>query len=90
MTIRSINHRPQTFFDVKNKIHRQSYYDFMTTNSWKNCQYTFIIEEPYKDLPTMIHDKLLSYYLQREFSVAEKQQSKKPNGRLLKLAPKNG
>jgi hypothetical protein len=84
MTIRSINHRPQTFFDVNNKSHRQSYYDFMTNHSWKNCPYSFIIEEPYKDLPTMIHDKLLSYYLTKEFGVVKKQRPS-PSGRLLKI-----
>ena len=60
--------KPYAIFDPANPCHRASYYDFVKNQSWRNSPYQFICEDPYLDLPSNINAKLLTYYLDREFS----------------------
>jgi len=53
---------PRVIFNPANKQHRLDYAQFIKYNNWKTgCRY--LLEEPYMDIPTMIHDKLVNYYL---------------------------
>ena len=59
---RSFVVKPRVNFDPANKQHRLDYARFLKYNNWKNgCRY--LLEEPYMDIPTMIHDKLVRHYL---------------------------
>lgn len=60
--------KPYAIFDANNAKHRAAYNDFLRNQSWRDSPYQFICEEPYLDLPTNINAKLLTYYLNREFS----------------------
>ena len=62
-----LGNKPHTIFDPANKDHREAYYDFLKLNSWRNCRWQFVIEEPYSDLPSNITFKLIQYYTQQEF-----------------------
>lgn len=54
--------KPRVNFNPANKQHRLDYAQFIKYNNWKTgCQY--LLEEPYMDIPTMIQDKLVRYYL---------------------------
>ena len=60
---RVLNFKPRIAFDPSNRKHRLDYAQFLRYNNWKNgCQ--FFLEEPYMDIPSMINDKLVHYYLQ--------------------------
>lgn len=63
-----IKNRPQTLFDVTNAEHRQAYFEYRKHNSWQKCKYQFVIEDTYIDLPSMIDNKLVNYYLNNEFT----------------------
>lgn len=54
-------------FDPKKSEHRESFNNFLKNNSWKDTKLRFILEHPYVDIPSMIHNKLINYYLSREF-----------------------
>jgi hypothetical protein len=54
--------KPRVAFDASNRAHRLDYAQFLKYNNWKNgCKY--FLEEPYMDIPSMIHDKLVHHYL---------------------------
>jgi hypothetical protein len=59
--------KPHAIFDPANSEHRRAYYDFLKLNSWRNCAWQFVIEEPYTDLPANITYKLVEYYTEQEF-----------------------
>jgi hypothetical protein len=73
--------RPLVAFDPSNKEHRRYYADFVKFGGWGHCPVRFIVTEDHaNDLPTMIRNKLVEYYVQQEFR-NEKKQSKSPTGR---------
>lgn len=49
-------------FDPANKQHRLDYARFLKYNNWKECCH-YLLEDPYMDIPTMINDKLIAYFL---------------------------
>lgn len=54
--------KPRVAFEPSNRKHRLDYAQFLRYNNWKDgCQ--FLLEEPYMDIPSMINDKLVHYYL---------------------------
>lgn len=54
--------RERVLFDPSNKNHIKDYAKFIKHNNWKDgCNY--LLEEPYYDIPTMIHDKIVKHYL---------------------------
>ena len=59
--------RPYTVFDAENQEHRRAYFNFLKTNTWADCAYQFVLEEPYLDLPSCINYKMVQYYVRKEF-----------------------
>ena len=55
-------------FDVKNPEHRQVFHTFIKENTWGKTKTRFVLEHPYVDIPTMIQNKLLDFYLTKEFN----------------------
>lgn len=67
--------RPLVIFEPTNKEHRQLYFNFLQTGSWKDCPYRFAIPDDHGNLMGMIQIKMLRYYGEKEFkTVAEKPQ----------------
>jgi len=60
--------RPLVAFDPSNKDHRRYYAEFLTYNGWGKCPVRFIVPDDIgMDLPTMIKNRLVEYYVSREF-----------------------
>jgi hypothetical protein len=60
--------RPLVAFDPSNKEHRRYYAEFIKFGGWGKCPVRFIVtDESGMDLPTMIRNKLVEYYVQQEF-----------------------
>lgn len=59
--------RPLTVFDANKKEHRQLYWNYLATGSWKDCPYRFVVEEDYGNLMGHMQRELLEYYMGREF-----------------------
>jgi hypothetical protein len=62
-----IEYNAPVTFDVKNVTHRKAFNDFLKNHSWKDTNLRFILEHPFVDIPSMIHAKLINYYLTKEF-----------------------
>lgn len=58
--------RPWVEFDPKNKDHRKWFLQFKQCGTWGKCPVRFIMEE-HGDLVSLIHNKLTTYYMEREF-----------------------
>ena len=57
--IKSVTRIP---FDANNEEHREIAIYFLKNSSWKDsCPFELVW--PYQDIPTMIKDKLLQYYI---------------------------
>ena len=60
--------RPLVAFDPTNKDHRRYYAEFLEYGGWGKCPVRFICPEDIgMDLPTMIKNRLVEYYVFREF-----------------------
>ena len=60
--------RPLVAFDPKNKEHRKYFYDFLKYRGWGRCPVRFIVPDDVgMDLPTMIKNQLIAYYVSKEF-----------------------
>lgn len=60
--------RPLVAFNPYDKDHRRYYAEYMEYGGWGRCPVRFICPEDYgMDLPTMIHKRLIEYYVEREF-----------------------
>ena len=60
--------RPLVAFDPLNKDHRRYYAEFLEYGGWGHCPVRFIVPEDFGcDLPTMIRNRLVEYYITREF-----------------------
>lgn len=60
--------RPLVAFDPHNKDHRRYYAEFVEYGGWGKCPVRFIVPEDVGlDLPTMIRNSLIQYYIEREF-----------------------
>ena len=60
--------RPLVAFDPYNKDHRRYYAEFLEYGGWGSCPVRFVCpEDTGFDLPTMIKNSLISYYIDREF-----------------------
>ena len=55
-------------FDPNNKDHRRYYAEYLEHGGWGRCPVRFICTEDHGfDLPTMIKNSLVEYYVSREF-----------------------
>jgi len=60
--------RPLVAFDPYNKDHRRYYAEYIEYGGWGSCPVRFICtEDTGFDLPTMIKNSLIQYYIDREF-----------------------
>lgn len=60
--------RPLVAFDPHNKDHRRYYAEFLEYGGWGTCPVRFIVPEDVgSDLPSMIKNSLINYYVEREF-----------------------
>jgi len=60
--------RPLVAFDPNNKDHRRYYAEFVEYGGWGRCPVRFIVPEDIgMDLPSMIKNRLIEYYIEREF-----------------------
>ena len=60
--------RPMVPFDPYNKDHRRYYAVYLETGGWGSCPVRFICPEDNGDnLPSMIKNSLIAWYVEREF-----------------------
>jgi len=60
--------RPLVAFDPSNKDHRYYYAEFTRFGGWGHCPVRFICTEEHGDnLPAMIKNSLVQFYVDREF-----------------------
>jgi hypothetical protein len=59
--------RPFVAFDAKNKQHRQWFADFNKNRTWSHCPVRFIVPDDAGDLITLIQQRLIQYYVEKEF-----------------------
>lgn len=60
--------RPLVAFDPYNKDHRRYYAEYLESNGWGSCPVRFLVPEDHgSDLPSMIKNSLIQYYVDREF-----------------------
>lgn len=60
--------RPLTAFDPGNKDHRRYYAEYLEYGGWGKCPVRFICPDDCgMDLPTMIKNRLVEFYISREF-----------------------
>ena len=59
-------------FDPKNKDHRRYYAEFLQLRTWGRCPVRFYFpEDAPGDLLLLIHNKLATYYTEKEFGKIE-------------------
>lgn len=68
MSILEYHHRPFVPFDATNKNHRKWFSDFQKNKTWGKCPVRFIITDDAGDLLTMIQQRLIRYYVDKEFT----------------------
>lgn len=69
--------RPLIEFDANKPEHRALYYDFLQRGTWGHCPYRFIVPDVLdSNLVSMIQQKMLSYYVQREFETGHRVRNK--------------
>jgi hypothetical protein len=64
-----LGQRPIRIFDAANAEHRDLYYKFTKTKSWKSCPYQWVIDDDSVDVVYNMSKKLLKYYTDSEFVV---------------------
>jgi hypothetical protein len=62
-----VHQRPVVIFDPSNREHRDLFYTFIRTVSWKHCPYQWAIDDDSLDIVHCINKKLLTYYISQEF-----------------------
>jgi hypothetical protein len=74
--------RPLVAFDPNNKDHRRYYAEFVKYGGWGKCPVRFVCPDDCgMDLPTMIKNAMLNWYVSKEFK--PKDLFKQPNRRRL-------
>jgi hypothetical protein len=65
--------RPLVAFDPHNKDHRRYYAEFLEHGGWGRCPVRFLCPEDHgSDLPVMIRNSLVQYYIEKEFGRRKK------------------
>ena len=62
-----LNTRPFTIFDPSSRNHRESYFKFQQTKSWKHSPVQWTIDDDSSDIVHCINKKLVDYYTSKEF-----------------------
>ena len=75
MSILNLQARPTITFDAANREHREHYANFLRQRSWRDSPVQFYLERGYGDLSAMIENKLVAYYLGREFKASVPERS---------------
>lgn len=69
--------RPLVAFDPMNKDHRRFYAEYLEYGGWGRCPVRFICPDDFgMDLPTMMRNRLVEYYVTREFGGEKLAQSR--------------
>lgn len=76
--------RPLVAFDPENKEHRRYYAEFLEYGGWGKCPVRFICPDDVgMDLPSMIKNRLVEYYVGKEFKKTESFKKLSPGRRTL-------
>lgn len=59
--------RPLVAFDPANKDHRRWFSDFNKNRTWSHCPVRFIVPDENGDLITLIQQRLIQHYVEKEF-----------------------
>jgi hypothetical protein len=58
-------------FDVNNPEHRKDFVSFRETKSLGKCKNRYTLEGNYGDVVSMMTDKIINYYIHKEFSTSK-------------------
>jgi hypothetical protein len=61
--------RPYVAFDAHDKQHRRWFAEFTRKRSWGQCPVRFIVPDDAGDLLTLIQQRLIAFYVDKEFKV---------------------
>ena len=82
MSILNIRLRPWVLFDVKNPKHREWFFEFVKTRSWRHCPVRFVAGDEDCNLIGWIQREMVLYYADKEFTkktpAAKKSKTVKP------------
>ena len=67
MSILLRNRRDMVAFEVENPDHRKWFAEFVKYRSWGQCPVRFMTDALDQDLVSFINEKMLAYYIKREF-----------------------
>jgi hypothetical protein len=59
--------RPYVAFDASNKQHRRWFAEFTRKRTWGTCPVRFIVSDDAGDLLTLIQQRLIAFYVSKEF-----------------------
>ena len=62
-----LTRKPVVEFDPSDKKHREYYYNFLVTSSWKDCPVTWHFSRSCANVKGHIDRILLEYYTSKEF-----------------------
>jgi hypothetical protein len=63
--MQSYQKKAEVFFDVNNEEHRLAAQHFIKTTGW-SYPWIFVLETGYRDIPNMVKDKLLKFYIEKD------------------------
>lgn len=72
--------RPWAIFDASNKQHREWFYKFLATHSWRHCPVRFAPGDEAAEMLGWIQKEMLIYYGRQEFGRAKKPKPVLVNG----------
>ena len=59
-------------FDVNNPEHRRDFVTFMETKCLGKCKNRYTLEGNYGDVVSMMTDRIINYYIRKEFPTLSK------------------
>jgi len=68
MSLLYLRSRPVISFDETDPKHRSYYFEFLKQGTWGSCPVRFTAEGLNTDLVTYINQKLLNFYVNKEFN----------------------
>jgi hypothetical protein len=67
MSSLELSGRPYEAFNAANKQHRRWFAEFNRKRTWGTCPVRFIVSDDAGDLLTVIQQRLIAFYVSREF-----------------------